>query len=59
MLDEANNDKDYVQMLREEIDNLQLQLEQLNPSLIENILEPEDFDDCETAIMEFRPGKLI
>ena len=57
MLEESKNDKESVAMLREEISSLQLQLDSLNPALVENILEPEEFDDCDTAVVEFRPGK--
>ena len=59
MLEELENDKDAVSLLKDEISTLQDQLEALHPSLIENILEPEEFDDCETAMMEFRPGKSL
>lgn len=56
MLEESGEDKEAREMIQEEITELQEQIEELTPTLLENILDPEEFDDCEACTMEFRPG---
>lgn len=56
MLDEYKKDPDLLKMLQEETKLGQHKLAELKDHVIEYILDPELYDDCEGAMLEFRPG---
>jgi len=56
MIEESEDDQESIKLIKEEIAELKIQMEEIQPSLLDNILEPEEFDDCEAAVLEFRAG---
>ena len=59
MKQESIDDPESLELINEEINQLQEQIDSITPSLLENLLEPEKYDDCEVATVEFRPGNTI
>ena len=59
LLQDAQDDPESKEMLEEEVKELQTAVVEISDTLLENILEPEEFDDCNSATMEFRPGKFL
>lgn len=52
LLEEDPDNKDLHEMISE----LQKHLNSLQDEILENILEPEKYEDCDIATVEFRPG---
>jgi protein subunit release factor A len=57
LLKESEGDQETKDMVEEELKELQESLDSMDEEILENLLEPEKFDDCTSATIEFRPGK--
>ena len=56
MLSEAEGDQEILDMVQEEKEALQGSLDELYDEITVNLLEPLKYDDCNEALLEFRPG---